>query len=84
MFESVAFGTHAKNAAFDKDKLPEGKDGEGDVNEYVGSVRTALWRAPIVRWAVDGWVRAWRGSVWRAVTGEGDSSEHPSYHRPNE
>jgi hypothetical protein len=37
MFESVAFGTHAIDAAFDKDKLREGKDREGDVNEYVGS-----------------------------------------------
>jgi len=37
MFESVAFGTHAIDAAFDKDNLHEGKDGKGDVNEYVGS-----------------------------------------------
>jgi hypothetical protein len=37
MFESVAFGTHAKDAAFNKNKLREGKDGKGDVNEYVRS-----------------------------------------------
>jgi hypothetical protein len=37
MFETVAFGTHAKDAAFDKDNLPEGKNGEGNMNEYVGS-----------------------------------------------
>jgi hypothetical protein len=35
MLESVAFGAHAKDAAFDKDKLNEGEDGEGDMNEYV-------------------------------------------------
>ena len=37
MFENVAFGPHAKDAAFNKDKLHEGKDGEGDMNEYAGS-----------------------------------------------
>jgi hypothetical protein len=35
MFEAVAFRTHAKDAALDKDKLREGNDGEGDVNEDV-------------------------------------------------
>jgi len=37
MFKSVAFGTQTKDAAFDKDKLREGKDGKGYVNEYLGS-----------------------------------------------
>jgi hypothetical protein len=41
VFESVAFGTHAKYAAFDKDKLREGKDSESNVNEYVVSVCSA-------------------------------------------
>jgi hypothetical protein len=49
MFESVAFGTHAKDAAFDKHKLPEGKDGESDVNEYVRSACIVLLRhVPVV------------------------------------
>jgi hypothetical protein len=43
VFEAVALGTRAKDAALDEDKLREGKDGEGDVDEDVGSAWIALW-----------------------------------------
>jgi hypothetical protein len=37
VFEGVAFCARAKDPALDKDCLHEGNDGEGDMNENVGS-----------------------------------------------
>jgi hypothetical protein len=42
VFEGVALGTRAKDAALDEDELREREDGEGDVDEDVGSACIAL------------------------------------------
>ena len=76
MLENVAFGTHAKDAALDKDGLREGDDGECHMDKDVGRVHVGLCYILIPS-------RVWRGRLV-AGAGNGHGCEHPSYYGPNE
>jgi hypothetical protein len=77
VFEGVAFRACAEDPALDEDCLHEGNDGEGDVEEDVGSAWIGWWNVLVVD-------HARRVNFWRTTTGEGESREYPSYQGPSE